>query len=78
MIDRMVQRTPGKGKCELCEKEVATRKAKFKAEYVEAMPSPGLEEEALSSVDIERRVCDRCLASLKNSKNVTNLVFERL
>ena len=68
----------GSGRCELCEQQVATRKAKFKAQYVESAPSPLLEEESLSIVDVEKRVCEGCLESLKNSKNVTDLVFERL
>ena len=78
MIDRMMRRAPGRGRCELCEKEVATRKVKFKAQYVETTSSPLMDEETLSSVDIERRVCEGCLESLKNSKNVSDLVFERL
>ena len=76
MIDRMQRRAPGLGRCELCEREVATRKAKFKAQYLES--NPLLDEESLSSVDVEKRVCEGCLESLKNSKNVTDLVFERL
>ena len=78
MIDRMMRRAPGRGRCELCEKEVATRKAKFKAQYVETTSSPLMDEETMSSVDVERRVCEGCLESLKNSKNVSDLVFERL
>jgi hypothetical protein len=74
----MMRRSPGGGRCELCEREVATRKAKFKAQYVESSPSPLLDEESLSTVDVEKRVCEGCLESLKNSKNVTDLVFERL
>jgi len=74
----MIRRPVGSGRCELCERRVATRKAKFKAQYVEATPSPLWEEESLSMVDVEKRVCEGCLESLKNSKNVTDLVFERL
>ncbi|MGD0423633.1 MAG: hypothetical protein ABSA92_09280 [Candidatus Bathyarchaeia archaeon] len=62
----------------MCEKEIATRKAKFKAQYVETTSSPLMDEETMSSVDVERRVCEGCLESLKNSKNVSDLVFERL
>jgi hypothetical protein len=57
---------------------MATRRAKFKAQYIETRSSPLMEEETLSSVDVERRVCEGCLESLKNSKNVSDLVFERL
>ena len=78
LIDRMQRRAPGTGRCELCEREVATRKVKFKAQYLESNPSPLLDEESLSSVEVEKRVCEGCLESLKNSKNVTDLVFERL
>ena len=78
MIDRMMRRAPGRGRCEVCEKEIATRKAKFKAQYVETTSYPLMDEESLSSVDVEKRVCEGCLESLKNSKNVSDLVFERL
>ena len=53
MIDRMMRRAPGTGRCELCEKEIATRKAKFKAQYVETTSSPLMDEETMSSVDVE-------------------------
>jgi len=74
----MHNRTPGKGRCEMCGKDVATRRAKFKAQYLESTPSPLLDEESLSSVEVEKRVCELCLESLKNSKNVSDLAFERL
>ena len=78
MIDRMMRSTLGRGRCELCEKEIATRRAKFKAKYVETTSFALMDEETLSSVDLERRVCEGCLEQLKNSKNVSDLVFERL
>ena len=78
MIDRMMRRPPGRGRCELCETKIATRKAKFKAQYVDATSYSLMEEESLASVNVEKRVCEGCLESLKNSKNVTELVFERL
>ena len=62
----------------MCEKEIATRKAKFKAQYVESASSPVMDEERLSTVEVEKRVCETCLESLKNSSNVTDLVFGRL
>ena len=74
----MLRRVPGKGRCEVCEREVATRKANFKAQYLESTSTALLDEESLSSVEVEKRVCEGCLESLKNSKNVTELVFERL
>jgi len=78
LIDRMQNRAPGKGRCEMCGREVATRKAKFKAQYLESTPSPLLDEESLSSVEVEKRVCEPCLQSLTKSKNVSDLIFERL
>jgi hypothetical protein len=78
MIDRMMRRAPGKGRCELCEREVATRRAKFKAQYVETTASPLMDEESLSSIEVEKRVCEGCLESLKKSTNVSDLTFERL
>ena len=78
LIDLMHHRDSGVGMCELCRKEVATRKAKFKAQYLESTPSPLLEEESLSSVVVEKRVCESCLRSLTNSRNVSDLTYERL
>jgi len=74
----MHNRQAGRGRCEVCDKEIATRRAKFKAQYLESTPSPLLDEESLSSVEVEKRVCESCLRSLKNSKNVSDLTFERL
>jgi len=78
LIDRMHQTDSGVGRCELCRKEVATRKAKFKAQYLESTPSPLLDEESLSSVEVEKRVCESCLRSLTQSRNVSDLTYERL
>jgi hypothetical protein len=64
--------------CELCEKRVATRKARFKAQYLESTPSPLIHEESLRSTEVEKRTCEECLESLKNAKNVSDLTFERL
>jgi len=78
MIDRMQRRTPGRGTCELCERMPATRKAKFKAQYLESASTPVVDEESLRSMEVEKRVCEDCLESLKNAKNVSDLTFERL
>ena len=74
----MQRRSPRRGLCELCERRVATRKAKFKAQYLESLSSASFEEEKLSSLEVEKRVCEECLESLKNAKNVSDLTFERL
>ena len=77
MIDRM-ERRKAAGLCDLCERRPATRKAKFSAQYLQSSSSAIFEEEALTGVDLEKRICEQCLASLQNAKNVTNLTFERL
>jgi hypothetical protein len=74
----MLSRKPGSGVCELCQRTIATRKAKFKAQYLEAASAGLLEEESMNQVDVEKRVCEKCLDSLRNAKNVTDLTFERL
>jgi len=77
MIDRM-ERRKAPGLCDLCERRPATRKAKFNAQYLQSTSSSIFEEEALTGVDLEKRICEQCLISLQNAKNVTNLTFERL
>lgn len=77
MIDRM-QRRVGPGSCEVCEKHAATRKAKFTANYVQSSAAAIFEEEGMADVAMEKRVCEDCLATLQNAKNVSNLTFERL
>jgi hypothetical protein len=62
----------------MCGRRMATRKAKFQAQYLESASSGLFDEERLSSVEVEKRVCDECLDSLKKTKNVTELTFERL
>jgi hypothetical protein len=74
----MLSRKLGSGVCELCEKTIATRKVKFKAQYLESASAGLLEEESMNQVDVEKRVCEKCLDSLKNAKNITDLTFERL
>ena len=74
----MLSRKAGSGVCELCGRTVAIRKAKFKAQYLEAASAGLLEEESMNQVDVEKRVCEKCLDSLRNAKNVTDLTFERL
>ncbi len=77
IIDRMLRRS-GPGMCEVCEKKPATRMAKFTAQYLQSSSMPLFDEEALVASEFEKRVCEECLTSLQNAKNVTNLTFERL
>jgi hypothetical protein len=77
MIDRMLRRS-GPGTCEICERKPATRKAKFTAQSLQSTSMPLFDEESLVSNEFEKRVCDDCLESLRNAKNVANLTFERL
>ena len=77
IIDRMLRRG-GPGTCEICEKKPATRKAKFTAQYLQSSAMPLFDEESLVASEFEKRVCEDCLASLQNAKNVANLTFERL
>jgi hypothetical protein len=77
MIDRM-QRRPGPGLCEVCERQPATRKAKFTAQYLQATASAIFEEEGMAGAELEKRVCEDCLKKLQDAKNVSNLTFERL
>ena len=64
--------------CEICEKQAATRKAKFGAQYLQSTSAAVFEEESLVGVELEKRVCEECLSNLQNAKNVTDLTFERL
>jgi hypothetical protein len=77
MIDRM-QRRSVPGRCEICEKRPATRKAKFSAQYLQSTSAAMFEEESMVGVELEKRVCEECLNYLQNAKNVANLAFERL
>ncbi len=77
MIDRM-QRRSAPGRCEICEKRPATRRAKFSAQYLQSTSSALFEEESIVGVEVEKRVCEECLDQLQNAKNVANLTFERL
>ena len=77
IIDRMLRRG-GPGTCEICEKKPATRKAKFTAQSLQSSSMPLFDEESLVASEFEKRVCEDCLASLQNAKNVANLTFERL
>jgi hypothetical protein len=78
MIDRMQQRRPGPGVCEVCERQPATRKAKFSAQYLQATASALFEEESMAGVELVKRVCEDCLKKLQDAKNVSDLTFERL
>ncbi len=78
MIDRMQRRSLGPGRCEICEKRPATRRAKFNAQYLQSSSSVLFEEESIVGVEVEKKVCDECLGQLENAKNVANLTFERL
>ena len=77
MID-MMQRRSAPGLCEVCQKRPATRKAKFNAQYLQSMSAAVFEEETLTGVELEKRVCEQCLNDLQNAKNVADLTFERL
>jgi len=73
-----MERRVAPGLCEVCEKQPATRKAKFNAQYLQSTSSAVVDEETLTGVDFEKRICEECLKMLQNAKNVTNLTFERL
>jgi len=77
LIDQMERRS-GRGSCEVCAREPATRKAKFSAQYLQATSSALFEEESLVGGQFEKRVCENCLKKLQDAKNVTDLTFERL
>jgi hypothetical protein len=77
MID-MMERRSAPGLCEVCQKRPATRKAKFKAQYLQSTSAAVFEEETLTGVELEKRVCEQCLSDLQNAKNVADLTFERL
>ena len=77
MIDSMERRS-APGLCEVCGKRPATRKAKFNAQYLQSTSAAVFEEESLAKAELEKRVCEECLKSLQNAKNVTDLTFERL
>jgi hypothetical protein len=77
MIEGIPKRT-GPGTCEICQRKPATRRAKFTAQSLQSTSMPLFDEESLVSNDFEKRVCDSCLESLRNAKNVANLTFERL
>ena len=71
-------RRSGPGTCEVCVKKPATRKAKFNAQYLQSTSAAVFEEENLVGAELEKRVCENCLKSLQEAKNVTDLTFERL
>jgi len=77
LIDQM-QRRNAPGLCEVCGRHPATRKAKFNAQYLQSTSSAIFEEEALTGVELTKRVCEECLKNLQEAKNVTDLTFERL
>ena len=77
MIDRM-ERRAGPGRCEVCERQPATRRAKFTAQYLQATASAIFEEEGMVGAQMEKRVCEDCLKKLQDAKNVSELTFERL
>ena len=77
IIDRMLRRS-GPGTCEICERKPATRKAKFTAQSLQSTSMPLFDEESLVAGEFEKKVCEECLTSLQNAKNVTDLTFERL
>lgn len=77
MIDQMRPRR-GLGQCEMCDRELATRKAKFKAQYLQSTSAAVFDEENLVDVEMTKRICENCLKKLQGAKNVTDLTFERL
>ena len=77
VIDQMRRRS-GPGVCEMCERELATRKAKFKAQYLQSTSAAVFDEESLVDVEMMKRICEGCLKKLQDAKNVTDLTFERL
>jgi hypothetical protein len=77
LIDQMQRRT-GRGSCELCGRQPATRRAKFTAQYLQATSAAVFEEENLVGAQMEKRICENCLKKLQDAKNVTDLTFERL
>jgi hypothetical protein len=77
LIDQ-TRRQTGPGSCEVCQKNPATRRSKFTAQYLESTASAIFDEESLVTTDMEKRVCEECLKSLQNAKNITNLTFERI
>jgi hypothetical protein len=77
LIDQM-QRRSGRGSCEVCGREPATRRAKFSAQYLQSTSAAVFEEENLVGAQMEKRVCENCLKNLQEAKNVTDLTFERL
>ena len=64
--------------CEVCERQPATRKAKFTAQFLQATAAAIFEEEAMVGADLVKRVCEDCLKKLQDAKNVSDLTFERL
>jgi len=66
------------GVCDVCEKQPATRRAKFTAQYLQSVSTSIFDEESMIQVELEKRICEDCLKMLQNAKNVTNLTFERL
>jgi len=77
VIDQ-VRHKSGPGLCEMCEREPATRKAKFKAQYLQSSSAAVFDEESLVDAEMTKRVCEACLKKLQHAKNVTDLTFERL
>ncbi|MGP8069077.1 MAG: hypothetical protein ACLP5V_04245 [Candidatus Bathyarchaeia archaeon] len=77
MIDQ-VRRRPGLGLCEMCEREPATRKAMFKAQYLQSTSAAVFDEESLVDVEMTKRICEGCLKKLQDAKNVTDLTYDRL
>ena len=66
------------GLCEICGKNLATRKATFTAQYLQSTSVGLFDDEALATSEFEKRTCEHCLESLQNAKNVSNLKFDRL
>jgi len=62
----------------MCEREPATRRAKFKAQYLQSTSAAVFDEESLVDVEMTKRICEDCLKKLQDAKNVTDLTFERL
>jgi hypothetical protein len=78
MIDSMLRRRDRTGDCEVCERNPATKRAKFTAHFLQADPSPLMIEERIAKMEFEKRVCEDCAEQLQNMKNVSDLSLESL
>jgi len=78
MIDSMLRRRGLAGSCEMCQRNPATRIARFTAHFLQADPTPLLVEERVAKTEFEKRVCEECAEQLQTMRNVTDLSLENL